>query len=82
MSPVLLPRARGADPPAHSDGLQADTLADGTKHWQKCERTASMKQMGAKCGNKERKKKPNDKLLRLKAPKGTAKRTTTGDTEG
>ena len=35
---------------------QADTLTDGMKHWQRCERTASMKQMGAKCGNWEGKK--------------------------
>lgn len=31
----------------------ADTLTDGMKHGQRCERTASMKQMGANCGNEE-----------------------------
>lgn len=37
--------------------LQADALTDGMKHRQKCERSASVKQMGAKCGNKEATKK-------------------------
>ena len=30
-----------------------DKLTDGTQHLQRCERTASMKQMGAKGGNEE-----------------------------
>lgn len=55
MSPVQLLHTRGVSPPTHSDELQADTLTDGMKHWQKCERMASTKQMGAKCGNKEAK---------------------------
>lgn len=38
---------------AHTHTHRADTLTDGMKHWQRCERTASMKQMGAKCGNEE-----------------------------
>ena len=53
VSPGQLPQARGMNRPTLSDKLHADTLTDGTKHWQKCERTASVKQMGAECGNKE-----------------------------
>lgn len=39
----------------NSSDIQADSVTDGMKRWQKCERTASMKQMGVKCGNEEAK---------------------------
>lgn len=58
------------------------------KHWQRCERTASMKQMGAKCGNEEAKKQQHthrDLQQALYAYMDTntrLKHTKEGDTEG